>query len=130
MPRATRPEPDHIEDTMDDVSAEDWETVSEGFGTKIEWVIGAKFIGVFTGTKMVPLKSGAEEGNPLDEAEAAEFTKNGEKFYCWLPYQLREVIDNGKLTEGDTVYIECTGEEETKRGLNKVKTFTIKIKPR
>lgn len=128
MPRAAK-DTDNMTDNMDDETYEDWETVSEGFGTKIEWVIGARFVGVFTGTRMVPMKSDAEEGNPLDEAPAAEFTKDGEKFYCWLPYQLKEVIDNGVLKPGQTVFIECNGEESTKRGLNKVKTFTIKVKP-
>lgn len=128
LPRTPR-DTDHITDTMDDESYENWETVSEGFGTKIEWNVGVRFIGVFTGTRMVPVQKDAESGNPLDEAEAAEFTKDGEKFYCWLPYQLKEVITEGKLTAGQTVYIECTGEEETKRGLNKVKTFVIKVKP-
>lgn len=114
---------------MDDESYEDWETVSEGFGTKIEWVVGARFIGVYQGSHMVPLKQDAEEGNPLDWAEAADFTKNGEKFYSWMPYQLKQTVTDGKLSPGQTVFIECNGEEETKKGLNPVKTFTIKVKP-
>jgi hypothetical protein len=120
---------DHLEDTMDDAAFEDWETVSEGFGTKIEWVIGARFVGEFTGTRIVPLKEDADMSNPLDTAPAAEFMKDGEKFYSWMPHQLQTLIDNGKLKEGQTVYIRCDKEEATKRGLNPVKVFTIKVKP-
>ena len=117
---------DYPEDTMSDDVAEDWETVSESFGTKIEWTVGARFIGEYTGTRQVEVDD-KEDG--LSMVDAAEFLRNGEKFYCWLPFALKQVIDSGKLTVGQTVFIECTGEESTKRGLNPVKVFTIKVKP-
>lgn len=115
---------------MTDAAYEEWDTVSEGYGTKIEWNIGTQFIGVFTGVrKDIPVSDNPTEGNPLDYANAAEFNKDGEKFYSWMPYQLQTVIDEGKLKEGQTVFIRCDREENTKRGLSPVKVFTIKVKP-
>jgi hypothetical protein len=125
MPRPVQPE--NTEDLMDDESYEEWETISEGFGTKIEWTVGKKFIGEYIGVKDVPLD---DKDDGFSTAPAAQFhATSGEKFYCWLPYSLKEVIDNGTLTEGRTVMIHCTGESPTKRGLNPVKTFTVKLKP-
>jgi hypothetical protein len=125
MPRTVK-DTDHTEDLMDDTSYENWESISEEFGTKIEWNVGTRFVGEFTGTREVEVDD-KEDG--LSTATAAEFIKEGEKFYCWLPFQLKEVIDNGTLTPGRTVFIECKGESPTKRGLNPVKTFNIKVKP-
>lgn len=128
MPRKAT-DTDHLEDTMDDSTFDDWEEVATSRGTKIEWNVGTRFVGVYLGTDIVPLKEDAEEDNELDTAPAARFERAGEKFWSWQPYALKEAIDAGKLQEGQTVFIECTGEESTKRNLNKVKTFTIKVKP-
>lgn len=127
MPRTVK-DTDHSEDLMDDASYENWETISEGFGTKIEWNIGTRFIGEYTGTRQVPSKEESEDGT-FDMIDAAEFTKDGEKFYSWMPHQLQTVISDGALKAGQTVFIECLKEENTKRGLNPVKVFIIKVKP-
>lgn len=109
---------------MTDEAYEEWESVSEEFGTKIEWNVGTRFIGQFTGVrKDIDLGDG-------EVADAAEFTKDGEKFYSWIPYALAQVIESGKLIPGDICMIECKREDTTKRGLNKVKVFDIKVKPR
>lgn len=123
---------ENTEDQMQDAEFEDWEVVSEGFGSKIVWDVGTVFIGTFRGTRLVPVDD-KEDG--FSEVTAAEFTdRMGEKFWCWLPYQLKEIIEtedeDKKLNVGDEIYIKCTGESETKRGLNPVKTFSIKRKPR
>lgn len=125
MPRA--PEQQNTEDTMDDASYDDWETVSEGFGTKIMWDVGKTFVGTFTGTRTVSVDD-KEDG--FTDVLAAEFQSNGTKYWCWLPYALEEIINTDdpekRLSPGEEVYIKCTGEEPTKRNLNPVKVFTIK----
>jgi hypothetical protein len=127
MPRATVAS-NNTEDLMDDTHAEEWEVVSEDFGTKILWEVGTTFIGTFFGVKEVEVDD-KEDG--LSTALSATFAdSNGEKHWCWLPYQLQQAIADGVISEGDVVRIKCTGEQPTKRGLNKVKTFTIQRKPR
>lgn len=128
MPRPKAPSNTAQEDGMDEETFEDWESVAEGFGTKVVFDnIGDKFSGKFTGTRTVEL---TKDGGDLEVAKAAEFTKNGQKYWCWIPYQLREAIDSEEIIPGDVVQIEFTGESETKRGLNPVKVFTIRRKPR
>lgn len=132
MPRASSSAPmaaapENAEDWMDEEHAENWETVSEGFGTKIEWTVGRSFIGTFDGVKIVELDD--KEGG-FTNAPSATFHDNmGEKFWCWLPHQLKLAVEEGKLSEGRVCFIKCEGEQQTKRGLNPVKTFTVKLKP-
>jgi hypothetical protein len=136
MPRATVKQ-DSQENRLDDASFDDWETVSSDFGTKIVWGKNEKagetetFVGTFLGVRIVPLGDADSEGNVLDTAEAAEFADmNGERFYSWLPYALKSAIEDETIIPNDVVRIHYTGETATKRGLNPVKTFDIKRKPR
>jgi hypothetical protein len=123
MPRRTV-EAANTEDLMSDSAAEEWETVSEGYGQKILWSKGYTFTGTFDGTREVPLDD-SEDG--FSTAPAASFTDSaGQKYWCWLPYQLKESLTPDMV--GAVVRITCTGEETTKRGLNPVKTFTIQRK--
>lgn len=124
MPRPTVKK-ENTEDLMTDAVHEEWETVSKGYGEKILWDTGVVFTGTFNGTRDVEVDDGKDG---FTTALAAEFTNaDGETFWCWLPYQLKEAIQNGTIKEDDKVRITCTGEQSTKRGLNPVKTFTIQV---
>jgi hypothetical protein len=126
MPRATVATA-NSEDMMDDASFESWEVVAEGYGTKIIWEVGTTFVGTFVGVREVPIKNNDDEDETIVAATFAD--SNGERFWSWQPFALKEAIEQGKITEGNIVRIACTGEEPTKRGLNKVKTFKIQRKP-
>jgi hypothetical protein len=120
MPRPAAKDP---LDMMDDDHAEEWETVSEDFGTKLVWEVGTVFIGIFTGTREVELDN-SDDG--FTNVTAAEFTSNGEKFYSWLTFALAKAFTgDDAIAVGTKVRIHCTGETATKRGLNPVKVFTI-----
>jgi hypothetical protein len=127
MPRKPT-DSDHIEDLMDDEAFEEWESVSESMGTKLEWNVGSQFVGQYTGIEQVKVDD-SESPDGFSYVDAATFLRNGEKFFSWLPWSVKAVIDSGKLSVGQTVFIKCTGEEKTKRGLNPVKVFDIKVKP-
>lgn len=123
---ANDPMADFDWDSWDNAEVED---LSSNFGTKIKF--GDKpgevkeFTGVFQGTKDVP--------NPDDDDEmmhAAEFLdRDGEKCYAWLTFALNEAVTNeGGIKVGDLVRIEWKGRQDTKRGLNPVSVFEIKVK--
>jgi hypothetical protein len=112
---------------MDDASYDEWETVSESLGTKLEWNVGTRFVGEYAGIKEVKVDDeDTEDGFSM--VDAATFLKDGEHFYSWITYAMKQVIDSGKLAVGQTVFIHCTGEEKTKSGYT-VKVFDIKVKP-
>lgn len=112
---------------MDDEAFADWETVVDDIGEKIEWQVGTVFIGTYNGVRHVELEAGDESS----KVPSARFTAtDGTSHWCWMPYGLRSAVDNDDIIPGDKVRIECTGEQETKRGLNPVKTFDIKRAPR
>lgn len=108
---------------------EDVEDISTNFGSKFTLGDDDKageilsFTGQFTGTREVELENG-------DIGMAAEFLDlDGEKAYCWASWSLKDVIANERLTPGDYVRIVYKGEAPTKKGLNPVKQFEIKVKP-
>jgi hypothetical protein len=127
MPRKLT-DTDHTEDLMDDESFEEWESVSKSLGTKLEWNVGSQFIGQYTGIEQVKIDD-SDEPDGFSMVDAATFMRNGEKFFSWLPFAIKQVIDSGSVSVGQTVFIKCTGEQSTARGLSKVKTFDIKVKP-
>lgn len=123
---ANDPMADFDWDSWDNADVED---LSSDFGTKLKF--GDKpgeitdFVGIFQGTKHIP--------NPDDADEimhAAEFTdREGEKCYAWLTFALNEAITTeGGIAVGDLVRIEWKGRQPTKRGLNPVSVFEIKVK--
>jgi hypothetical protein len=123
------------ETRFSDADFEEWETVSSDFGTKIKWGNGPdeteQFVGVYKATREVPIGEVNENGEPFETAIAVEFADmNGELFYSWQNFALKDAIAKGTIQEGDTLMIKYTGEASTSRGLNPVKTFTIKVKPR
>lgn len=127
MARTPKPQ-DIIPD--DDSFWDDAEDVSMNFGVKIKFGTNEKkgeitrFTGRFIGTKQVP-----NEDDPSEMMNAAEFLdEHGDKCYCWMTYALKEAIENAAITNGDYCRITLIGEQETKRGLNPVKVFEIKVK--
>lgn len=113
---------DDSDDFFRDIG-KDYTPISENFGEKITWAEGVGFKGTYLGSKIVPMDDGSE-------AESAEFEDTeGKKFYSWMPYQLKQVINDGKLKPGMTVAILCTGEVPTNKGLNPVKMLDIRVKP-
>ena len=114
----------------DDSFWDDVADVATNFGYKFKFGTNEKkgeitrFVGEFRGTREVP-----NQDNPEELMQAAEFVDTeGRKCYCWQLTQLREAIRTGDIQYGDTVRITLTGEQETSRGLNPVKTFEIKVK--
>ena len=120
----------------DDEFWNDAEIISQEFGSKFR--IGnkpgdlTKFVGRFDGLKEVD-----DPDNESEKMLAANFTdSNGDRYYCWLFWSIRDVLgllpgqdtDDIQLREGDFVRMEFKGEEETKRGLNKVKKVEVKVK--
>lgn len=119
MPRTVSD--DNTEDLMTDEEAEQWQEVATDFGTKIEWTKGQRFIGTFTGIRMVKVQG--------EDIEAAEFRKGSERYWSWMPFQLEYAVSN--LKPGDQVFIECTGEDENapvQKGRNKQLAFTVRVK--
>lgn len=127
---------DKQENRLSDSGFEEWDTISSEFGTKIEWGDGTNgttdvFVGEFLGVNSVALGEPDDQGNPLDTAEAAEFVDaNGEKFYSWLNFALKNIIEDETMIPGDTVRICYAGTAPTKRNLNPVTKLTIQRKPR
>lgn len=117
------------EDSFSDADFDNWEQISEDFGTKIEWAEGVTVTLRYLGVKQVEQINEQTGEKELIDAALFEDAK-GEKFYSWQPFALAEVITSGKLQEKDIVRIACTGEAGTKRNLNPVKKFDIRVKPR
>lgn len=125
------------------VAPEGWEQISEDFGEPLDWTPpvwdfaaedgsrrlitdGTTFVGTFLGIKDIP--------DPDDDTKTIAvlnfLSEDGDKRYSWLTFQLEDTIKRAAVQAGDVLFIKCTGERSTKRGLNPVKTFDIRRKPR
>lgn len=131
MARSTADKPiDSItsEDEFSDADFENWEVVSEDFGEQITWTEEKTVIIKFIGTKDVTQEDGSVAPAALYES------KNGSKYFSWLPTQLADVINGETVRVGDILRIEYKGERETRKSKsgaqNPVKQFDIRVKPR
>lgn len=125
MPRAGKEaENSSIIDSFSDADFDQWEQVSEDFGTRLEWSIGTTVTLRFIGTKEVT----QEDGNTFTLSLFEDAL--GELYNASIPYALQEAIDNGRLKEQDIARIAVKGEATTGKGLNPVKKFDIRVKPR
>ena len=107
--------------------AVDAETLSTDFGIKFKMGIkpgeSSLFIGTFQGWRDVP-----DPDNDGEIMQAAEFTHDDHKYYCWLFYALSDLKQKDMLAPGDLVRMEYKGESPTSRGLNDVKVVEIQRK--
>lgn len=110
--------------SFSDADFDQWEQLSEDFGTRIEWSTAGAVILRFDGVKTVTQESG-------ETFTLALFSDAiGGVFNASIPFALQEVIDKGSLKESDIVRIEYKGEAPTSKNLNPVKKFDIRVKPR
>ena len=123
---ASRKPPVEIEDSFSDADYESWQQVSDDLGTKITWdadtpVLTLRYLGL----------TEVKQENSDEVITAALWADSkGEKYFSWLPWALSDAIESGRIQDKDIVRIEYKGEAPTGKGLNPVKKFDIRVKPR
>jgi hypothetical protein len=132
-PRKGTIDDQYKEDGMSDSAAEDWETVSQSYGRKVTFKVGTVLTGEYLGVRDVPQDDDSDEGFSIIQAGEVHESSTGEKVYFWLPFAFKQAFigdekNPASVTVGDMVRIECVGEQETSRGLNPVKLFTVQRK--
>lgn len=116
------------DDTDDFAGTQEWVEVDTDYGEKLTWEEGTVFIGEFVKVRRdIVMDDGGT-------ADAFEFTAKGDKFYTWPPARLagalNRAIEDGALSTGQAVRIECTGTMPSQRkGMSPSKTFRLSIRP-
>ena len=106
----------------------DAEKLSGDNGTRIRFSgIGSTITGKFLGTVPMPTNEDPDENGEVPVTDYVLMETSDGRVNFAPPWQLREILP--KLQVGDLLRIKLVGEQQTKRGLNPVKIFTIKRKP-
>lgn len=127
MPTNRKPVPSgRFGDETDDWA--DAEPLVIGMGERILFRPGVVLIGEYVGTQVVEVDSDTAKGEKESVTYVLIESKDGKRYNFSPAYQVREALEECEV--GDTLRIECTGEQSTRRGLNPVKLFTVKRRPK
>lgn len=103
----------------------EWVIVSDDNGDRVEWGIGIEDEGYFIHAVTINLNANktdaANQPLPPEHVEALVFERdNGIRWNSWTNYQFQQMLDSGKLREGNYYRIKCKSERKTRQGSMKV----------